>query len=423
MSLEHKKEVIKVKLICYRKNIYSVFFVAMALCALLLTVFAITTIPVEAAKETRIYKIHSDPLSDAYTESSMKAESGSFKAPSAPVSRYSSIAFVRWKCLTNNETYNANETLGEYAFEIDSSGEKVTTLAAVWKKDGVEFDSASLENGFANVLYSWANTVYGNGMIDGTKDLLTFGFSAEHIDEQAGGEVDENSLTAQIWKAVKQGYNICIGVGYALVVLYLLIDIMDKITQDSFNVEVFLKSFIKAIVAVLIIANGMVILENVIEFGNRLLLSISDGAGSSEDTVNTVLEWRTKLLDAGFLTLLGYMVCLVFDYILLFISQMVIWVCCISRSLELGVRAIFTPIALADVFGEGLKGPGIRYIKKFLAVCLQASIMLTLLMLYQAIINADISGLGTTAIKIVAAFTLVGMMFKSITFANDVVGV
>ena len=412
------------KLICYRKNIYSIFFIAMALCALLLTVFTITTIPVEAAKETRIYKIHSDPLSDAYSENSIKAESGSFKAPSAPISRYSSITFVRWRCLTDDETYNANATLDEDAFEKESStGKKKTTLAAVWKKDGVEFDSASLESGFANTLYGWANTVYGNGIIDGTKDLLTFGFSAEHVDEQVGGKVDENSLTAQIWKTVKQGYGVCIGVGYALVVLYLLIDIMDKITQDSFNIEVFLKAFIKAIVAVLIIANGMVILENVIEFGNRVLLSISEGAGSSEDTVNTVLEWRTKLSDAGFLTLLGYMVCLVFDYVLLFVAQMIIWVCCISRSLELGVRAIFTPIALADVFGEGLKGPGIRYIKKFLAVCLQASIMLTLLLLYQAIINADVSGLGTTMIKIVAAFTLVGMMFKSITFANDVVGV
>lgn len=108
-----------------------------------------------------------------------------------------------------------------------------------------------------------------------------------------------------------------------------------------------------------------------------------------------------------------------------------------SILIELGIRRIFMPFAVADIYGEGLRSPGMRYIKKYFAafvkimVCLAVSYVAGALnkVLAEGVVKPT-DGTGQTIFQVIGYvfmtialnMTAISVMMKGGEYANDIVG-
>ena len=99
---------------------------------------------------------------------------------------------------------------------------------------------------------------------------------------------------------------------------------------------------------------------------------------------------------------------------------------CYQVLIEIGIRRMFTPLAIGDIYQEGLRSPGVRYLKKLLAAFLKITIIVMLGYFGHALAlegTTDVNGLTYCFNLIIVDFTCVTIMFKAGEYANDIVGV
>ena len=102
--------------------------------------------------------------------------------------------------------------------------------------------------------------------------------------------------------------------------------------------------------------------------------------------------------------------------------------------IDIGLRRLLAPLAVADVYQEGFKGPGIRYLKKFYASFLTIAIILIISNISATLITVMAESIDTTGVTgfskgfsfvfsiLTVNFTAIGSMFKANSWANDVTG-
>lgn len=103
-----------------------------------------------------------------------------------------------------------------------------------------------------------------------------------------------------------------------------------------------------------------------------------------------------------------------------------------SLILEIGVRRAFAPLACCDIVREGLRSPGVRYLKKYFACFLKicACLMICLfvnacssIMITSGSIDDPVGFIEYVISTIAFGFAALEMMFKTGEIVNDVVGV
>lgn len=107
-------------------------------------------------------------------------------------------------------------------------------------------------------------------------------------------------------------------------------------------------------------------------------------------------------------------------------------VTCLAILMEIWLRYAFFPVAIADIAGNGMRSPGIQYMKKFFALYVRAGACLVVAAMCQVMINALASGIGGLTIVqglfrlfvIYTIFRIGPKMFSSSeTIADAVAGV
>lgn len=115
---------------------------------------------------------------------------------------------------------------------------------------------------------------------------------------------------------------------------------------------------------------------------------------------------------------------LLIPYALSYIVKLAAKFAVIQLFFELGIRRAFAPMAVADIYQEGLRSPGFRYLKRYFAVYVKIAICIVLARLTGTLIN-NLSGANASnyIFEVIAInFSCVGVMFKGGEYANDIVG-
>lgn len=235
-------------------------------------------------------------------------------------------------------------------------------------------------------------------------------------------QVIAGKTTGNMMESMKSVYTgIVSPVGEALIVLFFLIELIDKTTKDNFSLEHFFKLMLKVVIAKLLIENGWDILTSCINIGSSLATAItSDPKGLS----STVLDDYAKdIQDENTIGNLGMIIQWFLPWVFAWISKLICIVICWGRVIELGVRAVTAPISMADIFQDGTHSGGFRYLRKFLAVCLQAAVIMVIIQVAGIIQNLIIGGGTVTMFKaVVVGLSTCMMVVRSQQFASDLVG-
>jgi hypothetical protein len=116
------------------------------------------------------------------------------------------------------------------------------------------------------------------------------------------------------------------------------------------------------------------------------------------------------------------------------ICEVVIKIVVLTREIEILVRSAFLPVAIGDSY-NGMSSGAVRYIKSFVAVCLQGALIIVILRIadsmsldYLTNVGADgYSGIDAAMAMIVMPtvyrIASAGLVLKSLPLAKEICGV
>lgn len=254
--------------------------------------------------------------------------------------------------------------------------------------------------------------------------------------EKVSGVLKLNPSTGEyvdVWNAVNAIYsNIMVPIALGLMIIWFLVAFMEKSASEQVTFEQLFMLFVKLIAAKFLIDHGLEIFAKLWGVGISLIDTVGDafkaGEGITFDYKDlwkdlTGVAWEDKL---KLLVSLGVFCQLLIPWLISKVMIACIYFICYSRLIEMLVRILAAPIAISDFMTEGLHGAGWRYLKNFLAICLQGMIIVAISNIYPLIMGAVLTGSGgfwTVLLKYVAfSFAAIALMFKSLTLAKELVG-
>lgn len=207
--------------------------------------------------------------------------------------------------------------------------------------------------------------------INGMVDVIFGGGFFQEIAETL------NFKSGAYWGLISNTFNnVILPVGYTLLCLYFLLELLAQTTRDNFNMEHFIRLLIKLLIGKLLMDNCIALLDGLTTFSNAIMNSITVNTTGDASRVNADALKRSGLT---FWKELALWFKLIIPYLAMVAANLFAKITIYSRAIELIVRTLMAPIGMADIFAEGMRGSGFKYLKKFLAVNLQGAIILAII--------------------------------------------
>ena len=241
--------------------------------------------------------------------------------------------------------------------------------------------------------------------------------------------------------------HVIVPIATMMICVYFIINIMEKMSNENFTWEQLGRLLAMLLVGVFMIENSFEILTKLYDIGIELVdLTVKKlGTGSESNAdVNVALDAYKQMKEgkSGIMKALWdilMMFVLLFPWLVSWIMRLVVKVICYSRMIEVLLRAAFSPLALSDFFQNGIQGAGWRWLKNFFAVCLQGVVIMSISLLYSAllggIIESELLAAGQDGGKLwdFGLFNYCGvylalmasavmLMFRSLSLSKEILG-
>lgn len=366
--------------------------------------------------------------------------------------------------------------------ELDAAGEEFnnsswgTAMIARIAKDN-DFDAAPWKSAFQQ-----ACDQYGvrDGIFDGVQDAAEAEADKQavtklHIlqwDEDSSG-VNRSAMKIMIDRiltntALSNIMGICMAFASAMCIAFGLGDIIQQATEKSASTESLWRGFLKMCVGLFVIYNCLYIAAFVIYVGSMILTAALDATtaadyanadaykahmamwasvmgvekaggfqvlvqqaakglwGTIKDAVSSAFSAVGSALGSGIGGILGSFVDMIGNSIGVGIIQFVMSLTVYAVAINTGVRFVFTPLAVADLFSERFRSTGVRWIKGLAASALQGVIIYVVYVVGTELSDVLESGAALSGFSpvtsLVVYMTMIGLFAKSGGIAKEIVG-
>lgn len=267
--------------------------------------------------------------------------------------------------------------------------------------------------------------------------------------------------------------NIFAAIACSMLILYFFMDIVDQAKRDMFSLEKLIILFIKFLAAFVVLLCLKDIVTYVVQIGNYLYLTLAEsGSGTLHDAIvngssNRIKlftdiptgsssrssfyempQWTSATKEAfedefkGFTALFKniqiYVICAIAGF-LAFIAKIAGYFICTSNAVLVVARVVFCPVAVVQLFEDGSRSSGMRYLKGLAADCITMAVIIIILFAASAITNgmvANLSGITeitcsnlsdvisfkNLAIILVPELVAIGAMASGSKIAHDIMG-
>ena len=281
-------------------------------------------------------------------------------------------------------------------------------------------------------------------MKDMFEKIFTGGISKDVYDILSLSLLSENSKFEKAFHFVQNIYsNLMVPIALSLLIIYFCVVFIEKTTNEQFTYEQMFLLFAKMVVAIFLIDKGFDLLVKFHEFGLLFLKEFDALAGDLTDKNFSVDNDPT--LQAAFKDLTGKSwdeewkwldnikhlfpggIFIVVSALFSWLVKCIIYVVVFLRILEIYVRTMFAPIALSDVFYNGLNSTGFKFLKSYLAVSIQVVLIYGTTLLYGQVARglmglADNKGSVFLLMYLGLSAATIGIILKSQTLVKEFVG-
>lgn len=237
-----------------------------------------------------------------------------------------------------------------------------------------------------------------------------------------------------VLEAVKGLHEVIKPIALLLAFVYFMIAFIDKTTSENFTWEQIFRQMLMLLASVFLINHGFEILEYLFGIGMMVAGDVSEyytETAQKTVEVEAIIEswkessgffgWMPDIFVKGFLIIF-----LLLPWLISWAMGLVVSIICYSRMIEIYFRATFAPLAVTDFFHSGLQSAGWRYLKNFLAVCLQGAAILVIAIIYSKLMetmSVDETELFKFIGKYLAFYaSAIMLMLKSLSLTKEIVG-
>lgn len=274
--------------------------------------------------------------------------------------------------------------------------------------------------------------VFGGGAFKGIYDLLNIALLGGSKYEKA------SDLVENVYD------DLMVPIALALMMIFFVCTLIEKSTNEQFTYEQMFLLFAKLVVCVFLIDKGFDLMVEFQKVGLSFLkdfkgytdeLGMNGGGLNVEDDPDlrklykeyTGATWPDEpgFFDAIKNLVTGRTLTLVLAWGFTFIVKVVVYLIVFMRILEIFIRSMFAPIALSDVFYNGLNSTGFRFLKCYLAVSLQLVVIYGCVVIYGVLV-ADIAEEAGRTVFLFKYLGLtgatVGILIKSQSLIKEFLG-
>ncbi len=207
-----------------------------------------------------------------------------------------------------------------------------------------------------------------------------------------------------------------------------------KVQRGRDPMEAAFSALVEICVAGIFIINLDKLTDTACALGTKITEMFKPGEDKLEaDFVKDLVIGLTGSESPGLLESIKCMLILALPWVISFMGKMAGIMIVVSVMIETGVRRAFVPLAIGDIYAEGLRGPGVRYLKKLLACVLKLAVCGAVCILCGELLVTAAGGLsegrnalelmGLTGVFIAITWTAVSTMSKGGEIVNDALGV
>lgn len=277
-------------------------------------------------------------------------------------------------------------------------------------QQSVTFGQGIGNDGWKRWLTDMLWTICGYGLVNDVQPMLTYNVLSD----------------SQVASFFDKGVTAFEGIAGGLLFLYAMLDMIERIQAEMFTVDHFLRFMLKVMVGFLLITNLKVMLTGALGVGISIVETIMEpNTGEGGPTiVNAYIVDQIKDIEkANVMGKIDLTMRFLVPYLFAIIAKLVVIFTTLGRLIEIGVRAALAPLAMANVVGKGLDSPGMRYFKKFIAICLHAAVIVAILMVsayLRSSVNIPMDGFFA---GIIISLSSCALIIQCGSWANDIVGV
>lgn len=284
--------------------------------------------------------------------------------------------------------------------------------------------------GAAKLAYEMASAVYASDYSNVIKDVL--GVLVYVPGEKTNGIVlqdKQQEAMDEIWKFSTDAYTALQAIAASIALLYFLLEVLDKITREMLSLEQFAVHFIKLLVVLFILNNGVLLIKGLLSINAEICSlmdpnKISGINGESDGGYLASVKEMLAIPILGQVAAFGVIAQLFIPYFATLAVNAYITLICWGRFFELGLRTAFAPIGLLDIVTDGFKFSNLRYLKKLFAVILQGTVIVAIMRLVGQAQGALALGIHISGFTyILVMLTEIGLIKKANQFAHDILGV
>ncbi len=276
-----------------------------------------------------------------------------------------------------------------------------------------------------------------NGMIEQIKNGVTQVYYDFLTPSGAKSSILNMVISESPGGLIQGAYNVCAAAGAFLCIIY---GYMHMLTDESRGMD-HKEALMKAIKQLFLVAIFLMLLPTVLNTLAKIGFYFIEGiANITMDPEHSGVEGLSlDLLDhnanvSGFMAFFSFIGC----FLTLAIPYLASWVMVaaahfivFSLLIEIAIRRVFAPVAMANVYGEGLRSPGMRYMMRYVACFIKIAIALFVAMLNPLLLSTISVTLSEGPQKVMAFlvcvvacnFTVLGISQRLGEYANDIAGV
>ncbi|MCI6998602.1 MAG: type IV secretion system protein [Eubacterium sp.] len=294
---------------------------------------------------------------------------------------------------------------------------------------------------FAKQIFDALVVLFGNGLLNDIADFLS--------------TINSATTDALNNGIISDAIGIFKGLAASLVILFFLVELLNEAQKDFVTFERLTVMLMRLLAVTIIVMNLELVVNGLEELSVTIFDAVKDLAGSTSNSFEIFGEnastgyryseveddLKDALGDAGIKQALMVILQLLIPWLISRLCYVVAYVIAVGRSIELIVRAIFSPIGVANLFEDGTRSSGIRYLKKFAACALQLGAIAVILYASSALCNTLIDTLSdgymtitkdnildvlaSSALWSMSAIQLsvIGITLKAQGICNDILGV
>lgn len=216
-------------------------------------------------------------------------------------------------------------------------------------------------------IFDMCEKVFGSGLITSVGNMIDSVFSA----------------LGNLLVTYNGVINIMFGVAASLMVIYFFQSLIDQASRDMFSLEKLIVAFIKMLVAFSVMVYLPDILQLILKLGGAFTAVIEEAATATDSASVAALKEDyhnyfhsiTHIIPG-----IGYILTLIIPWIICFVCELMAKFIIISNGVMFGARMIFSPVAISQLFEDGSKSSGMKYLKGLFADAISFSVILLIML-------------------------------------------